>query len=55
MSASRQLITAIKAKAVMMRVTPQVMSMKPQETSSAMRTESEVTRDIIQPTGVLSK
>ena len=39
----------------MMFITPQVTSNRPQVTSSAMRSVSEVTRDMIQPTGVRSK
>ena len=39
--------------AVTMLTTPQVTSSMPHVTSSEMRTESLVTRDMIQPTGVL--
>ena len=53
MSASRQLMTSIKIKAVVIFKIPQVISSKPQVTKLAIRSESEVTRDIIQPTGVL--
>jgi hypothetical protein len=53
-SASCQLISSMKKAAVVMFMMPQVTSSRPQVTSSAMRSESEVTRDMIQPTGVRS-
>ena len=45
----------MKAIAVPMFTMPQVISSSPQLTSSPTREESEVTRDMIQPTGVRSK
>ncbi|OQA13486.1 MAG: hypothetical protein BWY63_03451 [Chloroflexi bacterium ADurb.Bin360] len=54
-SASFQLIIAMKIMDVTMFNTAHVESTIPQVTSCAMRSESEVTRDMIQPTGVRSK
>ncbi len=45
----------MKTMATAILVIPQVTSSRPHVTSSAMRSVSDVTRDIIQPTGVLSK
>ena len=53
--ASFQLMINIKYRAVAMFITPQVTSNSPQVTNSAMRSVSEVTRAMIQPTGVRSK
>ena len=46
-------MTSMNTNAVTMLTTPAVTSSMPHVTSSAMRTESLVTRDMIQPTGVL--
>ena len=54
-SANCQLIQSMKIMAVTMLNTAQVTSTIPQVTSWAMRSESEVTRDMIQPTGVRLK
>ncbi len=51
--ASCQLMINMNTKAVAMFSTDQVTSIRPQVTRSAIRLESEVTRDMIQPTGVL--
>ena len=50
--ASCQLIISMKIAAVAIFMMPQVTSRKPQVTNSATRSESDVTRDMIQPTGV---
>ncbi len=50
---SRQLIVIMKYVEVMIFRLPQTMSKNPQVTSWATRSESELTRDISQPTGVL--
>jgi len=52
---SRQLRRAMKYMEVMMLTIAHVTSNMPQVTSCAMRSESDVTRDMIQPTGVLLK
>jgi len=52
---NRQLMVIIKMTDVMILRAAQMISIIPQVTSSEIRPESEVTRDIIQPTGVLSK
>ena len=54
-SAICQLISSMKITPVVMFITAQVVSSKPQVTSSAIRSVSEVRRDMIQPTGVRSK
>ena len=54
-SANCQLIQSMKIMAVTMLNTAHVTSTIPQVTSWAMRSESEVTRDMIQPTGVRLK
>jgi hypothetical protein len=46
------LITNIKKVEVAIFINAQVLSSRPQVISSATRSESEVTRDMIQPTGV---
>ena len=45
----------MKTSAVKIFIAAHVMSSIPHVTRSAMRSVSDVTRDIIQPTGVLSK
>ncbi len=52
-SASRQSMKAMNTSDVEMLSTPQAVSTRPHVTNSATRSVSEVTRDIIQPTGVL--
>ncbi len=54
-SASRQLMNSMKPDATSTLVMPQVTSSNPHVTRSAMRSVSDVTRDMIQPTAVLSK
>ena len=54
-SASCQLMMAMKNTAVAMFIIPHVTSSRPHVTNSATRSESDVTRDMIQPTGVRSK
>ena len=53
MAASCQSMMAMKNTAVAMLMMPQVTSSSPHVTSSARRSVSDVTRDMIQPTGVL--
>jgi len=55
MRASFQLIRNMKNIEVMMFTAPQAESKIPQVISSDTRSVSEVTRAIIQPTGVLEK
>ena len=54
-SASFQLISSMKIIEVVTLMTAQTTSSMPHVTSCAMRSESEVTRDMIQPTGVRPK
>ena len=51
-SASRQLINSINTAALRMLRIAQVLSSTPHVISSATRSVSDVTRDMIQPTGV---
>ena len=54
-NANLQLMIIIKNSAVVTFMRPQVTSSRPQVTNSEILPESEVTRDMIQPTGVRSK
>ena len=54
-SARRQLMYSMKAMALVMLKIAQTTSSMPQVTSCATFSESEVTRDMIQPTGVRPK
>ena len=53
--ASCQLMASMNTNELMMLSAPAAVSSRPHVISSEMRTESEVTRDMIQPTGVLLK